>query len=167
MSVLPIVRWPDPRLSTPCASAGDVDGPLRRLAADMLETMYAAPGRGLAGPQVGVMRRLFVMDVMWKEGEPAPMVFLDPEITWSSEETRVGHEGCLSIPGIVAEVERAVEIDLHWRDLSGQSQSRRFDGFAAICIQHETDHLDGLVTFDRVPPEARAALEAAYSQAIA
>ncbi len=167
MSVLPIIRWPDPRLSTPCAPVGEPDDALRRLAADMLETMYAAPGRGLAGPQVGVLKRIFVMDVAWREGEPDPMVFLDPEIVWSSPETRTGGEGCLSIPGVLAEVERAAEIDVTWRDLAGARHARRFDGFAAICIQHETDHLDGLVTFDRVPPEARAALEAAYAQVLA
>jgi peptide deformylase len=167
VSVLPIVRWPDGRLSTPCAPAGDPDDTLRRLAADMLETMYAAPGRGLAGPQVGVLRRVFVMDVAWKDGDPEPMVFLDPEIVWSSPETRTGTEGCLSIPGVTAEVERAAEIEVTWRDLDGARHARRFDGFAAICIQHETDHLDGLVTFDRVAPEARAALEAAYAQVLA
>jgi peptide deformylase len=167
VSVLPIVRWPDPRLSTPCAPVGEVDAPHRRLAADMLQTMYAAPGRGLAGPQVGVLRRIFVMDVAWREGEPDPMVFLDPEIVWTSPETRTGTEGCLSIPGVLAEVERAVEIEVTWRDLDGARHARRFDGFAAICIQHETDHLEGLVTFDRVAPEARAALEAAYAQVLA
>jgi peptide deformylase len=95
------------------------------------------------------------------------MVFLDPEILWRSDETRRGGEGCLSIPGILAEVERAAEIDLAWRDLDGVRHRRRFDGFAAICIQHEADHLDGLVTLDRVSPGARAALEAAYAQVIA
>ena len=164
MSLLPVVRWPDPRLSTPCAPAGAPDDSLRRLAADMLETMYAAPGRGLAAPQVGVLRRIFVMDIAWKEGAPEPMVFLDPEITWTSPETRVGPEGCLSIPGVVAEVARAAEVELCWRDLDGVRQARRFDGLASICIQHEPDHLGGLVTFDRVSPEGRAALEAAYAQ---
>jgi peptide deformylase len=133
----------------------------------MLETMYAAPGRGLAGPQVGVLKRLFVMDVAWKEGTPDPMVFLDPDIVWRSDERRTGAEGCLSIPGITAEVERAAEIEVMWRDLDGVRHARRFDGFAAICIQHETDHLDGLVTLDRVSPEARTALEAAYAQVLA
>jgi peptide deformylase len=98
---------------------GEVDDALRRLAADMLATMYAAPGRGLAGPQVGVMKRLFVMDVAWREGDPEPMVFLDPEIVWRSPETRTGIEGCLSIPGVLAEVERAAEIEVTWRDLGG------------------------------------------------
>jgi peptide deformylase len=133
----------------------------------MLETMYAAPGRGLAGPQVGVLRRIFVMDVAWKDGDPEPMVFLDPEIVWRSAELRKATEGCLSIPGVTAEVERAAEIEVTWRDLDGARHVRRFEGFAAICIQHETDHLDGLVTFDRVAPEARAALEAAYAQVLA
>jgi peptide deformylase len=163
MSVLPILRWPDPRLSQPCAPVGEPDEALRRLAADMLETMYAAPGRGLAGPQVGAMRRIFVMDVAWKDGAPEPMVFLDPEIVARSLETRTGGEGCLSIPGVLAQVERAAEIELAWRDLDGARHSRRFDGAAAICIQHEADHLDGIVTLDRLPPEARAMLEAAYA----
>jgi peptide deformylase len=165
VSVLPILRWPDPRLSTPCAPAGPPDAALRRLAADMLETMYAAPGRGLAGPQLGVMRRIFVMDVAWRDGAKEPMVFLDPEITWRSPDTRVGGEGCLSIPGIEAEVARSVGIEVGWHDLDGLRHVRRFDGFAAICIQHEMDHLEGIVTLDRVAPEARAALEGAYAQA--
>jgi peptide deformylase len=163
VNVLSIVRWPDPRLSEVCAPVGDIDDGLRRLAADMLTTMYAAPGRGLAGPQVAVLRRIFVMDVDWKEGPAAPMVFLDPEIVWRSEDTCIAGEGCLSIPGVVADVERAAGIEVTWRDLDGQAHRRRFDGFAAICIQHETDHLDGIVTFDRVSAEARAALQAAYA----
>ena len=165
MSVLPIVRWPDPRLSVPCAPVGEPDAALRRLAADMLETMYAAPGRGLAGPQVGDMRRIFVMDVTWREAEPSPMVFVDPEILWRSDKSVVAGEGCLSLPGIVAEVERAVAVELAWRDLDGARHVGRFERFAAICIQHETDHLDGIVTLDRVAPETRAALEAAYARA--
>jgi peptide deformylase len=107
------------------------------------------------------------MDVTWKEGTPDPMVFLDPDIVWRSAETRTGAEGCLSIPGVTAEVVRAAEIEVMWRDLDGVPHARRFDGFAAICIQHETDHLDGLVTLDRVSPEARAALEAVYAQVLA
>jgi peptide deformylase len=167
VSVLPIVRWPDPRLSAPCAPVGEIDDNLRRLAEDMLETMYAAPGRGLAGPQVGAMRRIFVMDVTWKDGPPSPMVFLDPEILWRSDETRLSAEGCLSIPGIVAEVERAAGIEVAWRDVDGARRSARFDGFAAICIQHETDHLDGIVALDRVAPETRTSLEAAYAKVLA
>ena len=161
MSVLPILTWPDPRLSRRCDPAvpGAETG---RLARDMLETMYAAPGRGLAAPQVGHLVRLFVMDIAWKEGPRDPMVFLNPEIIWRSDTLKTGPEGCLSIPGITAEVERSESVGLRWQDLGGDTCERRFEGLAAICIQHEYDHLDGLVTFDRVGTERRAALEAAY-----
>lgn len=165
MSVLEIVRWPDPRLSTPCDAVGGIDDAVRRLASEMLETMYAAPGRGLAAPQVGVMKRLFVMDVAWKDGEPDPIVMVDPAIGWRSDEIVSASESCLSIPGVSADVDRAAAIDITWRDLDGRECTRRFDGFAAICVQHEYDHLDGLVTFDRVSPEQRQTLEAAYSAA--
>lgn len=167
MSVLPIVRWPDPRLSRRCDPVGRVTDEIRELASDMLETMYAAPGRGLAAPQVGVLSRLFVMDVAWKTSDPDPMVFVDPDITWQSELRVTGPEGCLSIPGVTADIERAAELELAWTGLDGQRRTRRFDGFAAICIQHEFDHLEGLVTFDRVDPAHRARLEAEYSGAIA
>ncbi len=161
MSVLPILTWPDPRLSRRCAPAVPGEA-AANLARDMLETMYDAPGRGLAAPQVGHLVRLFVMDAGWKEGPRDPTVFLNPEITWRSDARVTGTEGCLSIPGITAEVERAEEIGVRWQDLGGVVHERRFDGFAAICIQHETDHLDGLVTFDRVGVDRRIALEAAY-----
>ncbi len=167
MSVLDILKWPDPRLSAPCAPVGDIDEAVRTLASDMLETMYAAPGRGLAAPQVGVLKRLFVMDVAWKETGRDPLVFVDPEITWRSDEVATGSEGCLSIPGVAADVERATAVEVSWRDLEGRSHARRFDGFAAICIQHEYDHLDGVVTFDRVAAGQRERLEAAYERAIA
>lgn len=163
MSVLPILRWPDPRLCMPCAPVEHVDARIQALTADMLETMYAAPGRGLAAPQVGVLSRLFVMDTGYRQGDPTPMVFLNPRIEWASERRETGPEGCLSIPGVVAEISRAPEIRLRWTRLDGTEAVERFDGFAAICIQHETDHLDGIVTFDRVPPDRRAALEAAYA----
>lgn len=166
MSVLEILKWPDPRLWESSEPVGDIDESVRALASDMLETMYAAPGRGLAAPQVGVLKRLFVMDIAWKEAGRDPLVFVDPEITWRSDEVTTGSEGCLSIPGIVAEVERAAAVEVRWRDLSGRTLSERFDGFAAICIQHEYDHLDGVVTFDRVSADQRERMEAAYERAI-
>jgi peptide deformylase len=164
MTVLPILHWPDPRLSTPCAPAVPTDA-VRTLAADMLETMYAAPGRGLAAPQVGHLIRLFVMDVTWKEGTPAPRICLNPEILWRSEATATGAEGCLSIPGISTDIIRAAEIHLRWTKLDGTTQDEILTGFAAICAQHEYDHLDGLVTFDRLPPAARATALDAYTAA--
>jgi peptide deformylase len=164
MTVLPILRWPDPRLSTPCAPAPLTDA-VRHLAADMLETMYAAPGRGLAAPQVGHLIRLFVMDVTWKEGAPSPRICLNPEILWRSDTTATGTEGCLSIPGITTDIARATDIRLRWTDLDGLTQEENLSGFAAICAQHEYDHLDGLVTFDRLPVAARGTALDAYAAA--
>ncbi len=158
--LLPILRWPDPRLSLPCAPAV-LDDDLRTLAADMLETMYAAPGRGLAAPQVGRLVRLFVMDVTWKDGTPTPQVFVNPEILALSGARVTGPEGCLSIPGPVTEVSRAEAVQLRWSDLEGQVHTAALTGFAAICAQHEYDHLDGILTLDRLAPEARALAEAA------
>lgn len=157
--ILPILRWPDPRLSSVCAPAV-LSGDLRTLAADMLETMYAAPGRGLAAPQVGAMVRLFVMDVGWKEGTPTPVVAVNPQILWSSDTRLVGPEGCLSIPGPTTLVERAEAVRLRWTDLDGQVQEELLTGMAAVCAQHEYDHLDGVLTLDRLSPEARALAEA-------
>ena len=156
--LLPILRWPDPRLSQLCVPAV-LDADLRALAADMLETMYAAPGRGLAAPQVGRLVRVFVMDVGWKTGGPTPLVFVNPELELLG--TRVlGPEGCLSIPGPVTEVERNAQVRARWTDLDGVAHDAIFDGFAAICIQHEFDHLNGILTLDRLGPEARALAEA-------
>lgn len=160
MAILPILRWPDPRLSTPCAP---VTSDVSQLAADLLETMYAAPGRGLAAPQVGVLQRLFVMDVAWKTGAPDPVVCVNPEILSRSDEVAEGTEGCLSIPGISTLVTRATTIRLAWTTLEGDRRVADLTGFAAICAQHENDHLDGLVTFDRLTPEARAAALAEYA----
>ncbi|MDP3197582.1 peptide deformylase [Tabrizicola sp.] len=156
--LLPILRWPDPRLSQSCAPAV-LDADLRSLAKDMLETMYAAPGRGLAAPQVGRLVRMFVMDVGWKTGEPAPMVFVNPELELLGDRI-LGPEGCLSIPGPVTDVERNDQVRLRWTDLDGGAQDATFDGFAAICIQHEFDHLNGILTLDRLSPEARSVAEA-------
>lgn len=163
MGLLPIVLWPDARLAVPCAPVRQVDDDVSRLAADMLDTMYAAPGRGLAAPQVGVLRRLFVMDVTWKDGPRNPVICIDPEILWRSEAVATGPEGCLSIPGVMTEVERSIEIALAWTGLDGLRHEQRLTGFAAICAQHETDHLDGIVTLDRIGAEARRLAEAAYA----
>jgi peptide deformylase len=113
----------------------------------MLATMYAAPGRGLAAPQVGRPLRLFVMDASWKEGLPDPRVFVNPELAWTSEETDVAEEGCLSIPGRPRHVRRPVSCVLAF-DGPGGRRSERLGGFAARCAQHEVDHLDGRVILD-------------------
>lgn len=155
MALRPVLQWPDPRLATVCTPVAPGED-MAALAAEMLEVMYAAPGRGLAAPQIGVLKRLFVMDVSWKEGTPAPYICLNPVIeSWGGHRV-AGPEGCLSIPGILTEVTRATEITLVWTDLQGMRQRERLTGFAAICAQHENDHLDGLVTFDRLTPVSRA-----------
>lgn len=139
-----LVLWPDPRLRQPCEPAGYLKGPdLHALAADLLATMYAAGGRGLAAPQIGILRRIFVMDAKWKEGDPEPLVMLDPEILWRSPQTERAVEACLSIPGRPAEVERPAAITLAWYDLDGKHHLRQLTGTHARIAQHEVDHLDG------------------------
>lgn len=160
MALLPILIWPDARLSAPCAPI-DPDQ-LAALAPDLLDTMYAAPGRGLAAPQVGHLLRLFVMDTGWKDGPRKPRVFANPEILWRSDEMATGPEGCLSIPGLTTDVTRARSIRLRWQDATGASQEETLTGIDAICAQHEYDHLDGIVTLDRIAPDARAALMTEY-----
>jgi peptide deformylase len=162
MSVLEIVKWPDPRLMDICAPVAEITPQIEALAADMLETMYAAPGRGLAGPQVGAMVRMFVMDIGWKEGRPDPLVCINPMLQEVSEERAVNSEGCLSIPGVSADVSRPAQVQMTWTGLNGGRFVQSFTGFGAVCVQHEIDHLDGVVTFDHLDPVARAAIEAEY-----
>ena len=130
---------------------------------DMFETMYAAPGRGLAAPQLGVMQRIFVMDELWKTGTPTPMVFINPEITAVSNELITNQEGCLSIPGVLLDIARPLEVTLGWTDLDGAVRSQTFGGFAAACVQHELDHLNGKTTFDRLSPAMRSEKLAEYA----
>lgn len=160
-----ILRWPDPRLAEVCAPVGAITAEVELLAQDLLDTMYAARGRGLAAPQVGEMQRLFVMDAGWKEGAPDPMVFIDPVLKEKSAERVTQEEGCLSIPGVTMDVARPARVRMAWTDLDGTRQERSFEGFAAVCVQHELDHLDGIVTFDRLDTDTRRAKLAAYAGA--
>ncbi|MFD2738157.1 peptide deformylase [Sulfitobacter aestuarii] len=162
MSVLPILTWPDPRLTETCAPISEITPEIEVLAADMLATMYAAPGRGLAGPQVGAILRIFVMDIGWKDGKPDPLICINPMFQEIGEERASGPEGCLSTPGINVEVCRARQVQMVWTGLDGARYVQSFDGFGAICAQHEMDHLDGVVTFDHLGAEDRAALIADY-----
>ncbi|HEY0214555.1 MAG TPA: peptide deformylase [Paenirhodobacter sp.] len=156
MTLRPILIHPDPRLKKLCTPVGTIDADIRKLADDMLATMYDAPGVGLAAPQVGVLKRLFVMDcVKDKDAAPAPMVLIDPEITWVSDETNVYEEGCLSIPDQYAEVTRPKEVRLRWLGLDGQAHEEQFDGLWATCVQHENDHLDGKLFIDYLGPLKR------------
>ena len=152
----PILIHPDPRLKKVCAPVSDVSDELRALADDMLETMYHAPGIGLAAPQVGVMDRLLVMDCVKEENEAArPMVLINPEVVASSDEKNVYEEGCLSIPDEFAEVTRPKVVDVRWMDLDGKEQQETFDGLWATCVQHEIDHLDGKLFIDYLSPMKR------------
>ncbi|CUH66271.1 Peptide deformylase [Thalassovita gelatinovora] len=161
MSVRPILLWPDPRLSQRCEPVG-ADEDVSALIGDMLETMYDAPGRGLAAPQVGVMKRVFVMDCGWKDGDMTPIICINPEIVAASEDVIAGEEGCLSIPNAPADVTRPARITLRWRGLDGAIVDRKLDGFEAKCAQHEYDHLEGRVIFDHLSAEDRDRIEGAY-----
>lgn len=163
MSVREIVLWPDPLLTETCAPVAEITPEIETLAKDMLETMYAAPGRGLAAPQVGVLSRVFVMDVGWKEGKSDPLVCINPMLQEVGEERAVREEGCLSIPGVLAEVNRPAQVQMVWTGLNGARYVQSFDGFAAACVQHELDHLDGVVTFDHLAADDRATLMAEYA----
>jgi peptide deformylase len=158
MAVKSILIHPDPRLKSVAdpVSASEVDKALRRLADDMLETMYDAPGIGLAAPQVGVGKRLLVMDCVKEENtSPRPMVLINPAVTWSSENLNTYEEGCLSIPEQYADVERPAEVEVIWIDLEGVTHTERFDGLWATCVQHEIDHLNGKLFIDYLKPLRR------------
>ena len=152
--IRPILIHPDPRLKKVCEPVAEITDEVRQLAADMLQTMYEAPGIGLAAPQVGVTKRVLVMDCI-KEGVPEPMVLLNPEIVWQSEDVTTYEEGCLSIPDQYAEVKRPAAVTVRWTDLEGQPQERTFDGLWATCVQHEIDHLDGKLFIDYLGPLKR------------
>jgi len=155
MTIRPIVLHPDPRLKKVCPDVESVDDALRQLADDMLETMYDAPGIGLAAPQVGKNLRMFVMDCAPKEDDesdieakPRPMVLINPEIVSASETTSVYEEGCLSIPDLFADVERPESIVMRFLDRDGTPQEEEFSGIWATCAQHELDHLNGKLFID-------------------
>jgi len=149
MSLYPILIHPDPRLKKASAPVADLSDELRKLAEDMLETMYDAPGIGLAAPQIGINTRLIVMDCVKEEGEtPRPVAMFNPQIVESSDETSVYEEGCLSIPEVYAEVTRPKEVTVQWIDTKGAEQRATFDGLWATCVQHEIDHLDGKLFID-------------------
>ena len=148
MSKLPIIILPAPLLRAKSAPIERVDDDVRRLAADMLETMYAAPGIGLAAIQVGVQRRLLVLDVSEKEDEQNPLVMINPEIVKLGDELVPYEEGCLSIPDVRVEIERPSSLTVRFIDREGRPQQLDADGLLATAIQHEMDHLDGRLIID-------------------
>ena len=150
MSVLPIVTVPDPLLRLISQPVERVDDDVRKLMDDMLETMYLAPGIGLSAIQVAVPRRIVIVDVSRDKEPRAPHFLVNPKIVWLADETVTSEEGCLSLPDHFAEVERRASIELEFVDYHGASQSLRVEGVLATCIQHEIDHLDGLLFVDHI-----------------
>lgn len=151
MSIRPILIHPDPRLKKLAEPIASVTPEIEALADDMLATMYDAPGVGLAGPQVGVLKRIFVMDANRDpDAERQPMVLINPEVTWASEEANTHDEGCLSIPEQYAEVTRPAQVKMRWLGLDGKTHEQEFDGLWATCAQHELDHLNGVLFIDHL-----------------
>ena len=148
MAKLPIVTIPDPILRTQSTSVERVDDDLRRLIDDMLETMYAAPGIGLAAVQVAVPRRLLVLDLSDKDEPKAPLAMINPEIVKLGDTQRPYEEGCLSIPEVLVEIERPATLTVKYTDRDGKPQTLDADGLLATAIQHEMDHLDGRLIID-------------------
>lgn len=176
MALLPILHIPDPRLRQVTEPVGEIDDALRKLVSDMFDTMYDAPGIGLAAPQIGVMQRIVVIDCAKRASdedetdediaeaeaddaeieeeeeeeptEPDPIVLINPEILWFSDETSVYEEGCLSIPDYYEDVERPASIKVRYTDMDGKVVEREADSLLSTCIQHEVDHLDGKLFID-------------------
>lgn len=150
MAILPIITAPDPRLKLVSKPVEAVTDATRKLMDDMLETMYDAPGIGLAAIQVGVPERILVIDLAGEGEAPNPQYFVNPEITWASEELAVYNEGCLSVPEQYAEVARPAECKVTYLDYDGKQQEVHATGLLATCLQHEMDHLEGVLFIDHL-----------------
>ena len=150
MALLDILTVPHPVLKKVSAPVATVDDALRRLMDDMLETMYAAPGIGLAAIQVGVPKQVIVMDLARQGEPPQPRYFVNPEILWASEETAPYEEGCLSVPEVYDEVDRPARVKLKYLDYHGREVVEDAEGLFAVCIQHEMDHLKGVLFIDHL-----------------
>lgn len=150
MAQLPIIVAPDPRLEAVSTPVEAVTDAVRQQLDDMLETMYAAPGIGLAAIQVGIPKRMLVIDVS-RDGDPKqPLYIINPEITWVSDDDQLYEEGCLSLPEQYAEVERPAEVKVSYLDRDGNPQELHAEGLLAVCLQHEMDHLDGVLFVDHL-----------------
>jgi peptide deformylase len=150
MAILPIIVAPDPRLKRVAEPVKKVDAEVRRLMDDMLETMYKAPGIGLAAPQVGVLKRVIVIDIAREDENPQPLRMANPELIWVSEEDAVYNEGCLSLPEHYADVTRPAAIKVRYLDHENEIREMEADGLLATCIQHEMDHLEGILFVDHL-----------------
>ena len=163
MSILRIYHYPEPVLKQVAARVEQIDDALRRLAADMAETMYAAPGVGLAAPQVGVSRRLIVLDCAPKEEPRQLITAINPEII-AREGESCEEEGCLSVPEYYAKVERSARVTVRFLDLEGKTQELEAEGLWAVCFQHEIDHLDGILFVDHLSPLKKSLFRKKYKK---
>jgi peptide deformylase len=150
MALREIIKLPDPRLRLVSKPVAQITGDIRSLVADMFETMYAAPGIGLAAIQVGVPQRVVTLDLAKKDEPKQPLVVINPELVWSSEERSTYEEGCLSIPEFYEEVERPAQVKVRYTDLDGQAHEVDANGLLATCLQHEIDHLNGVLFIDHI-----------------
>ena len=148
MAVRPILTLPDARLRAVADPIVEIDDEIRALAKDMLDTMYDAPGIGLAATQLGVMKRIVVMDLAGEDEKPNPLVMVNPEIVEVGEQIQTTEEGCLSIPELYYEVERPNNVTVRYTDLEGKPVQTQAEGRFAVCVQHEIDHLDGVLYID-------------------
>jgi peptide deformylase len=165
MAMRDIIILPDKRLRSVSKPVTEISDEIRTLVADMFETMYEAPGIGLAAIQVGVPSRVIVMDLSKREAEAEPRVFINPEIAWSSEETSLYEEGCLSIPDIHEDVERPSRVKIRYLDLDGKPQEEDAEGLFATCIQHEVDHLNGVLFIDHISKLKRERITKKFAKA--
>jgi peptide deformylase len=146
----PIITLPDKRLRRVSEPVGKVTAEIKKLVEDMFESMYEAPGIGLAAVQLGVLKRIVTMDLSKKEGPSNPRIFINPEIVWKSDERSTYEEGCLSIPEIHEDVERPARVKVKYLDLDGKPQEEEAEGLFATCIQHEVDHTNGVLFIDHI-----------------
>jgi peptide deformylase len=165
MAPRPILTLPDPRLRLVSKPVGKVDAELRKLVDDMFETMYAAPGIGLAAVQVGVPKRVVTMDLAKKDEPKNPKVYINPELVWASEERSTYEEGCLSIPEYYEEVERPSQVKVRYIDLEGNEQEIEANGLLATCLQHEIDHLNGVLFIDHISKLKRSRVIKKFAKA--
>lgn len=161
MPILPIVRYPDPRLALSAQPVTAFDGALRELAADLLDTMHAAPGIGITAPHIGILSRVVVLDL---DPVMGARTYVNPEIVWASPETILHQEGSVSMPGVNDEIRRHARVRINYRDLDGNFQTEESDGLRAVCHQHEIDQLDGLFWLHRLSRLRRERLVKRYEK---
>ena len=156
MPRLPVIIAPDRRLKIRSKPVVRVDGRIRALVDDMVETMYAAPGMGLAAVQVGAAARVIVVDSSRQDEQPQLLQLINPELVWASDELATYEEGCLSLPEFYAEMTRPAAVEIRYLDLEGENRTLKTEGVQATCVQHEMDHLDGILFVDHLSPVRRS-----------